>query len=148
MKMQRILFLLLGAAGLFLIYLFQDYLDFYSVIFRWQAPSYLHYTSAYQQVEVLPFVINKACRYVINDLCSIALIYGIFYERKYVRFAFYVMMFGLLILLPAYLALYFWQPPGFSSMLSHLHRLVMNPVLMMLLIPAFFYQRRIQTSRS
>ncbi|MDZ7846825.1 MAG: hypothetical protein U5L96_08670 [Owenweeksia sp.] len=52
------------------------------------------------------------------------------------------MFFGLFVLLPIYLYLYLQQPAGFSSMLSHLHRVVMNPVLMMLLIPAFAAQRR------
>lgn len=143
MKTERWLFLLGGALGLFLVYFFQDYLDFYSVLFRWEMPHRLDYTASYTDIRAFPFVINKALRYLCNDLFSIAIIYGIFYEKKYARFAFLVMLFGLLVLLPIYLFIYLRQPVGFSSMLSHLHRVVMNPVLMMLLIPAFFYQKRL-----
>ena len=140
-KTQRALFIAGGAAGLFLVYFFQEYLDFHSLLFEFSVPERLNYTSEYREIEVFPFVVNKAGRYILNDLFSIALIYGIFAKKKYARFAFVVMMFGLFVLLPIYLYLYLAQPAGLSSMLSHLHRVVMNPVLMMLLIPAFLAQQ-------
>lgn len=142
MKARRWLYLIVGFLGLFLIYLFQDYLDFYAILFEFKAPENLGYASEFKDVEVFPFVVNKTIRYLLNDLFAIAIIYAIFEERKYVRFSFYVLLFGLLVLLPTYIVIYLLQPEGFSSMLGHLHRVVMNPVLMMLLIPAFFYQRR------
>ncbi len=140
MSGQRWFYLWVGAAGLFLVYFFQNYLDFYSLL-QLKAPRELNYQASFQEVEYSPFILNKALRYLCNDLFSIALIFAIFGERKYVRFAVWVMLFGLLVLLPIYLLLYLSQPEGFSSMLSHLHRVVMNPVLMLLLIPAFFAQR-------
>lgn len=140
--LSRMSYIVLGCAGLFLVYFFQDYLDFYSVLFQFEAPEKLNYHMSFTQVKPLAFIVNKAGRYLCNDLFSIAIIYGIFHERKYARFAVYVMLFGLFVLLPIYLSLYLLRPEGFSSMLSHLHRVVMNPVLMMLLIPAFAAQRR------
>ena len=128
--------------GLFLVYFFQDYLDFFSVLFELSAPEKLNYGVAYIDTDSMPLMVNKAGRYILNDLFSISLIYGIFAEKKYARFAFLVMLFGLFVLLPIYLFLYLTQPEGFSSMISHLHRVVMNPVLMMLLIPAFYFQQR------
>ena len=141
MSLQRWLYILGGGIGLGLVYLFQSYLDFYSVLFEFSTPKVLDYAN-YGHIDAPSFIVNKAFRYLLNDLFSIAIIYGIFYEKKYARFAMYVMFFGLLVLLPVYLVLFLMQPEGFSSMLSHLHRIVMNPVLMMLLIPAFFYQRK------
>jgi len=139
----RILFILVGAIGLFLVYFFQHYLDFHSVLFKGEWPQELNYSSDFKQVESIPFIVNKLGRYLLNDLFTIAIIYGLFYEKKYLRFAFLVLLFGLIVLLPSYLFLYLAKPVGFSSLLSHLHRIVLNPVLMMLLIPAYFYQRRI-----
>ncbi len=139
---KRILFIAIGAVGLFLVYFFQEYLDFYNVLFHFSAPQQLNYSASYMEVEPVQLIINKAGRYICNDLFSIALIYGIFGEKKYARFALWVMLFGLFILLPIYLYVYLAQPEGFTSMLSHLHRVVMNPVLMMLLIPAFVAQKR------
>lgn len=142
----RIFYIALGALGLFFVYFFQEYLDFHSVLFEFSLPERLNYGVSYIETDTFPFVVNKAGRYLLNDLFSISLIYGIFGERKYARFAFLVMVFGLLVLLPIYLVLYLSQPPGFTSMISHLHRVVMNPVLMMLLIPAFYFQRRSKLS--
>lgn len=148
MKSRSLFYLALGAIGLFLTYLFQDYLDFHAIIFEARWPEKLDYATSYSNTKAFPFVVNKVLRYLLNDLFSIAIIYGIFGERKYVRFAFYVMIFGMLILLPTYLWLYLAKPEGFSSMVSHLHRVVMNPVLMMLLIPAFVYQKKVQEHRT
>ena len=146
MKINRLLFLGGGVLGLILVYIFQHYLDFYSVLFEFSAPHYIDYTT-FHNVQPFPFIVNKVFRYLLNDLFSIAIIYGIFYEAKYARFAVYVMFFGLLVLLPLYITIFLSKPEGFSSMLSHLHRVVMNPVLMMLLIPAFFYQRKHERSQ-
>lgn len=148
MFLKRGLLLITGALGLFAVYFFQDYLDVFSVLIYWEMPRKLDYTSDYQDFNKLSFIFNKASRYILNDLFAIFLIGGLFYERKYIRFSFYVMIFGLLTLLPLYIFLYFRQPEGFSSMLGHLHRIVMNPALMMLLIPAFYYQKNTERKRS
>jgi exosortase F-associated protein len=144
---SRILFLLIGALGLFLVYFFQHYLDFNTLILKGELPQELNYSANFTDVETVPFVVNKVGRYLLNDLFTIAIVYGLFYEGKYLRFAFAVLLFGLVFLLPTYLILYLSKPAGFSSLLSHLHRIVLNPVLMMLLIPSFFYQRKISKQK-
>lgn len=141
--LKRFALIFCGAFGLFLVYLFQEYLNLYSLITEGTLRR-LNYPADFIDVNRLEFIVNKVFRYILNDLFAIALLHGLFYEKKYLRFAFYVMIFGLLVLVPLYLFIYLNQPRGFSSMLSHLHRLVMNPVLMMLLIPAFYYQRRVE----
>jgi exosortase F-associated protein len=144
---RRILFLVGGAAGLFLVYFFQHYLDFYSLLIKGEFPRELNYSANFTKLEPWPFVLNKLARYLLNDLFTIAIIYGLFHERKYLNFSFVVLIFGLVFLLPSYLVLYLSKPEGFSSLLSHLHRIVLNPVLMMLLIPSFFYQRKIAAQK-
>lgn len=143
MTLRRLLFIGGGVLGLALVYLLQSRLDFYTLLFEFKIPQPMDY-AALEVIPTVPFIVNKVLRYLFNDLFSIAIIYGLFYERKYARFAMYVMFFGLFVLVPIYIALYLSQPEGFSSMLGHLHRVVMNPVLMMLLVPAFFYQRKMQ----
>ncbi len=139
---RRLFLIALGALGLFAIYFFQHYLDFYHLL-QFEPPQEIFYTSDYQDVDAVAFSINKLFRYLFNDLFAMAIIAGLFPEKAYLRFAFFVLLFGLLILSPCYIGLYLWQPAGFSSTIGHLHRLVMNPVLMMLLIPAFFYQKQL-----
>jgi exosortase F-associated protein len=141
---KRLGWVVFGASGLLFTYVFQNYLDFYTVVFQLSAPEPLNYTPDYIPTNTLSFTVNKIGRYLCNDLFAMALIYGLFYERKYLNFAFLVILFGLLVLLPTYLVIFIYQPAGFTSMLSHLHRIVFNPVLMMLLIPAFYFQQHQQ----
>lgn len=141
---SSLLYLTLGGMGLVAVYLFQDYLDVYSIV-QGEAPQRLHYKVEYaESINPWAFSINKACRYILNDLFAISIIYGLFGESRYVRFAIYVLLAGLFLLVPLYIFLYLAQPQGFSSMLSHLHRIVMNPVLMMLMIPALYFQKRVR----
>ena len=136
---KRWVYIIIGALGLALVYLFHRYLNLYALLST-EPFTLLNYTADYRAVDPLAFSVNKAFRYLLNDVFAMLLVYGLFYERRFLRFAFYVLLFGLVVLMPTYLFLYLSQPAGFTSMISHLHRVVFNPVLMMLLIPAFFFQ--------
>lgn len=90
------------------------------------------------------FVVNKTARLVLNDMACFALILAIFQERKYLRVAFYVFLFELLILLPAYFIIKLsleGDSEISSPLLSQVHRMIINPTLMILLMIGFFYQR-------
>lgn len=100
--------------------------------------------------EKVIFVLNKTARLVINDFACILLIHSFFQERKYTRLAFYVFLIELLILLPCYFAikLTLEGPTEISSpILSQIHRLIVNPMLMMVLIASFYYQKKFAPAR-
>jgi exosortase F-associated protein len=96
--------------------------------------------------ENFQFIFNRTLRFFVNDLSVILLIYVIFQSRGLVKIAFFVQLFGLFIILPLY---FFFKltlegPSEISSpLLSFIHRIVVNPILMLLLIPAFYYQKRL-----
>jgi exosortase F-associated protein len=92
------------------------------------------------------FILNRSIRFLINDGFTILLIYSIFYERKYVLFAVWVQVFGTLFVLLPYFVLKFYFPAYNGPLVSFLHRLILNPTLLLLLIPAFYYQRRYRES--
>jgi exosortase F-associated protein len=92
------------------------------------------------------FILNRSIRFLINDGFTILLIYAIFYERKYVIFAVWVQVFGTLFVLLPYFVIKFYLPTYNGPMVSFLHRLILNPTLLLLLIPAFYYQRRYRES--
>ena len=100
--------------------------------------------------EKLIFVLIKTARLVINDFACILLIHSFFQERKYTRLAFYVFLIELLILLPCYFAikLTLEGPTEISSpILSQIHRLIVNPMLMVVLIASFYYQKKFAPAR-
>lgn len=91
------------------------------------------------------FVFNRSVRFVLNDGLAVLLIYALFQERKYVVFSLWVQLFGFVFVLMPYFLIKFNFPSYNGPMISFLHRLVLNPTLLLLLIPAFYYQRRISS---
>lgn len=90
------------------------------------------------------FVVKKSLRVILNDTCMLLLIHALFRDPAVTRLAWYIQLVDTLILLPLYLfvKLYFEGDSEISSpLLSQLHRLIVNPTLMVLLIPAVYYQR-------
>jgi exosortase F-associated protein len=91
--------------------------------------------------KALQFIVNKSARFLVNDFFVIGLLYALFHERKYVIFSLWVQLAGLLfILIPFFLLKLVWHT-GNGPLISFLHRLTVNPILLLLLIPAFYYQR-------
>lgn len=95
----------------------------------------------FQADGITNFLINRAIRFVLNDLFMLGIIYALFRERKYLVFALWVQLFGIVFLLLPYFVLKIYHPSYNGPLLSFLHRLVLNPTLLVLLIPAFYYQR-------
>ena len=87
------------------------------------------------------FLVNRSIRFFLNDTLAIGLIYGLFGERKYVIFSLWVQLAGLLFFLIPYLILKINYPDYNGPMVSFLHRLILNPTILLLLIPAFYYQK-------
>jgi exosortase F-associated protein len=88
------------------------------------------------------FIINRSIRFLVNDALAIVLIYSIFKERKYVMFSIVVQLFGMVFILIPYFIIKVNYPSYNGPLISFLHRLVLNPTLLLILIPAFFFQKR------
>lgn len=95
-------------------------------------------------VKLTRFLINRTIRFLLNDALALGLIYALFQERKYVIFALYVQVAGIFLFLVPYFILKIFLPTYNGPLISFLHRLILNPTLLMLLIPAFYYQRQIE----
>lgn len=87
------------------------------------------------------FFFNRTIRFFLNDLFTIGLIYALFKEKKYVVFSLYVQATGVVFFLLPYFVLKAYFPLYNGPLISYLHRLILNPTLLMLLIPAFYLQR-------
>ena len=129
---RRLLMIVVAILGLALVYLFQN-LDLLSLI----CPdcSFHPYTH---------FALRKFVRVLLNDTFMLLLIYALFMDPAVTRIAWYVQLIDTLILLPLYLIIKLtFEGDGEISipLLSQFHRLIVNPTLMLLVIPAVFYQR-------
>lgn len=135
--MKRFVLIFLSLLVLVLVYVFQkfSYMGFVNNFL----PGFLEAKHPYSI-----FVINKTCRLIFNDLACMLFIYAVFKTTNHLRVSFYLFLAELLVLLPIYFVLKLTLEGDSelsSPMLSQLHRLIVNPLLMILLIMGFVFQR-------
>ncbi len=90
------------------------------------------------------FIVGKTTRLVLNDAACMLLIYALFQSKAYLRASFYLFLAELLVMLPVYFIVKLnleGDSELSSPLLSQIHRLIVNPLLMFLLMMGFIYQR-------
>lgn len=92
------------------------------------------------------FLFNRSIRFFLNDGFMIGVIYALFGSRRYVLFALVVQVIEIIFFLLPYFMLKIYYPSYNGPLLSFLHRLILNPTLLLLLVPAFYYQRKVRSS--
>lgn len=130
-KVKKIALIAFAIAGLALVFLFQSF-DVLNVCSSCNFHPYTH------------FAVRKIIRVLLNDSFMLLLIHALFMDPKVTRLAWYIQLVDTLILLPIYLLIklsYEGDAEISMPLLSQLHRLIVNPTLMVLLIPAVYYQR-------
>jgi exosortase F-associated protein len=123
--------LALAVAGIGAMFLFQGF-DWLSVLFGIEAHPYVH------------FVVKRFMRLFINDTFMLLLIYAWFDDKSITQLAWKLQLVDTFILLPLYLVLKLTLEGDSeisSPLLSQFHRLIVNPTLMILLIPGVYFQR-------
>ncbi|MEQ8476356.1 exosortase F system-associated protein [Fulvivirga sp.] len=126
--MKRYLIVFISVLGLLLAYLLQRDIQ-----------SFFNQTL---DSKYISFAVARTFRFIVNDLLVVLLIYGLFEKRKYVVFALYVQLVGIVLILTPYLVIRYYTNYN-GPLVSFMHRLIVNPLLMLLLIPAFYYQNNI-----
>jgi exosortase F-associated protein len=90
------------------------------------------------------FVVKRFMRLFINDSFMLLLIYAWFNDKSITQLAWKLQLVDTCILLPLYLVLKLsleGDSEISSPLLSQFHRLIVNPTLMILLIPGVYFQR-------
>ncbi|NOT76602.1 MAG: exosortase F system-associated protein [Cyclobacteriaceae bacterium] len=110
-------------------YLFQNY-DFSSLVGSYSPNA--------------KFIINKTIRFLLNDTACLLLIMVIFNKSSYLRVSTWIFLTELIVFLPLYFILKLsleGDSEISSPLLSQLHRMIVNPLLMFAMIMGFFYQK-------
>jgi len=117
------------AAGLMVIFLTQQWsaADFFGLPFE----------------GIGAFIFNRSIRFILNDLLAIGLIHALFNNRRFTLLAFYVQIFGMVFILFPYFIAKLYYPSYNGPLINFIHRIILNPLLILLLIPAFYYQKKI-----
>lgn len=80
---------------------------------------------------------------MVNDIACLLLVAAIFNKPSYLRLSAWIFLTELLVLLPIYFVLKLTLEGDSeisSPLLSQLHRMIVNPLLMIVLIMGFIYQ--------
>ncbi len=135
--MKRYMLLGFALLALVLIYLFQRVS--YANIFNSILPQALEIKNANAI-----FIFNRTGRLILNDTACMVIIWALFQQTKFLKAAFLVFLVELLIILPLYFTIKLsleGDSELSSPFLSQIHRLIVNPLLMFLLMIGFLYQR-------
>ncbi len=130
----RIALIVFGVAGLVIVFLFLQTGFLGQLVDKGSHP-------------YLSFSFNRTLRLLLNDFFMLLLLAGWFHSRSVLRLAFAIQLLDFFVLLPIYLLVKLNLEGDIeisSPLLSQFHRLIVNPTLMILLIPAVYFQRFIK----
>ena len=131
---QTVLMLIAGLIGLALVYVFQRF-NFGMMVLQ---------VLGIEAGENGVFIVNKTLRLLINDTLGCLMIFAVFKEKKERQIAMVIFLLELVVILPIYLVMKLtWEGTGeiSSPLLSFIHRLVVNPTLMVMTGIALAYQK-------
>jgi exosortase F-associated protein len=81
-------------------------------------------------------------RYMLNSVVSVGILYVIFKDESIVRFSSVLFVFFLIILLMAMFMLLYYFDENQKMTLFYVRRFLIQPIFLLLFIPAFFYQKK------
>lgn len=127
------LFILLALIRWFENELFYDpYLSFFH-------NDYLYMDSPRQ--EVFKLVVNTSFRYFLNTIISLLILYAFFKEKSLITFSSIIYLVSFIVLIMCYL--YFVLDPKQENyyIFFNLRRFLIQPIILLLLFPAFYYNK-------
>lgn len=93
-------------------------------------------------IEEVPFIGNLLLRYFCNMVFSLLILYALFRDYNLLKFAALIyLVFFVLLMLSMVVLLYFIVPIN-DLALFYVRRFLVQPILVLLFIPAFYFQRK------
>lgn len=80
-------------------------------------------------------------RYFLNTILSLALIYSLFKDVEMIKFSSFLYLFFLVLLFAMFFIILKFYPDG-SWILFYVRRFIIQPIFVLLFIPAFYYQQQ------
>ena len=125
-------------ALLILIRVFEDEL-FYDPYLTFFQNDYLYIDSPRR--EVLKVTLFTTLRYLLNSIISLGILYVVFKDKSIIKFSTIIFALAFLILIAIYL--YFVVNPRQEDyyLFFNVRRFIIQPIILMVLLPAFYYNK-------
>ncbi len=115
---------------------------FYDPFIAYYKAEYAHLP--FPKMDVQQLVLNLSFRYAINAILTLVFIYVLFGKKGYVKVsALLLTIFGVLLLLSFMMVLSAWGEES-KMTLFYIRRFLIQPLFLLLFIPAFLYQEKVK----
>lgn len=140
MKWVRIMAILILVVFLMLIRWFENELFYDPLLVYFRT---VHSSESLPESNDLLLLLHVGLRYWMNTFVSLGILWFVFYENELLRFSIIIyLLFFILLLIPYYLLLQSSEP-GPHMTLFYVRRFLIQPLLLLILLPAFYFQKRI-----
>lgn len=86
--------------------------------------------------------LNLGLRYFLNAILSVMMIHVLFLDKKFTKFTSILFVFLFLVLIVSFFSILFFFDKGSNFVLFYIRRFLIQPLFLLLFIPAFFYQKQ------
>ena len=93
------------------------------------------------QLDVASLLFNTSVRFWLNSTISVSILFLLFGKSGIVKVSLLVYLVVFLLLLVAFVWLLFNYTSAYSLTLFYIRRFLIQPILLLILIPAFYYDR-------
>jgi exosortase F-associated protein len=135
----RVIGLVLSMLGLVLIRAFEETL-FYDPFLTFFKSDFKN--SALPIFDTTPLFFGLLFRYSLNTIASLVILYCLFKQKQLLRFSVQLYLLVLLALLFVFFGMLFLVDPPNYLVLFYVRRFLIQPILLLLFIPAFYLQYR------
>ena len=138
---NKVIAIAILVVALVLIRAFEDWL-FYDPFSLYFKNDYL--SSAFPKFDALTLFLSMGLRFGLNSLFSLAIIYCLFKDWELTKFASVLYAFFFVLLISAFFVLVLFSDQNNNFMVFYVRRFLIQPILLLLFIPAIFYQKKMK----
>jgi exosortase F-associated protein len=114
---------------------------FYDPFLEYFKTEYAH--KAFPQINIIKLFFSLGIRFYLNSMISLSLLYVIFRDKQIIKFtAFLFMVLGSVLMISFIFTLTFFAEE--KMILFYIRRFLIQPIFILLFIPAFYYQKQIK----
>lgn len=113
---------------------------FYDPLLEFYEADYLH--NSFPYFETGKLFANVLLRYLINTIISLGILYVTFFDKNILEFSVYLYSIFFVICFTAFVFLIFEIESENFLALFYVRRFLIHPILVLILMPAFYYYRR------
>lgn len=115
---------------------------FYDPFLTYFKQEYAHLP--FPQINTVKLFFSLGFRYYINSVLSILLLYVLFKDRGFIKFSVLLyMILGSILMISFFFVLEFFGEES-KMTLFYIRRFIIQPIFLLLFIPAFYYQKRMK----